>query len=94
MLKPNYCTKSDIILHEKMHGHDLFGTFFRFELSCILVMRYCVIIFQLRLITLYIETKITGSYPGLSDSEPDIKVKTYKLIKVFEEHLLSAVIPE
>ena len=37
MLKPNYCTKFDIILHEKMHDHDLSGTFFRFELSCILV---------------------------------------------------------
>ena len=41
MLKPNYCTKFDIILHEKMHDHDLSGTFFRFELSCILVELCC-----------------------------------------------------
>ena len=36
-----------------MHDHDLSGTFFRFELSCILVELCCVIMFQLRLITLY-----------------------------------------
>ena len=49
-LKPNYSTKFDTNIHEKMHNHDLFGTFFRIELSVVLFKLYCVQIFQLRML--------------------------------------------